>query len=406
MLHQINLLPWRDEIRAQHKKRFIHLVILGVIIALIGQWAVGHYFHDQQAKQQARLNYLNQYIAELDRQIQSLKVAEQEHKAILTRLDVVESLQLGRNKTTDFMNLMPELIPEGVYVDKIKMNGQEIEMSGISDSTARLATMLDNLERSDSLKGVEMHSIVHNRKRFNKEFQTFKVSFVFSPVSIENTTASRKEKGRIMASFQNRISWQNRMSLQDLDVDEITEWPLLPQLLVILVLIVLIQGVGTWLYVLPLDEELQQMKQQEQTLKTTLRIKANKVAALPKLQSQLDELTSRYDYLLEQLPVQKELASMLASVNELGLDNSLTFTRIDWGQKQNKEFLYRLPLNIELTGDYHEIGDFSAAIAKLPRIISFDDVNWQRVSQESSTLHFRVRAYTYQFKSEVNDETQ
>ncbi|UQV21432.1 type IV pilus inner membrane component PilO [Vibrio sp. J383] len=209
-----------------------------------------------------------------------------------------------------------------------------------------------------------------------------------------------------MANLQNKISWQNRMSLQDLDVDEITEWPLLPQLLVILVLIVLIQGVGTWLYVLPLDDELQQMKQQEQTLKATLRIKANKVAVLPKLQSQLDELTSRYDYLLEQLPVQKELASMLASVNELGLDNKLTFTRIDWGQKQNKEFLYRLPLNIELTGDYHEIGDFSAAIAKLPRIISFDDVNWQRVSQESSTLHFRVRAYTYQFKSEVNDETQ
>ncbi|WP_373949023.1 type 4a pilus biogenesis protein PilO [Vibrio pomeroyi] len=201
-------------------------------------------------------------------------------------------------------------------------------------------------------------------------------------------------------------SFQSMMSLQDLDIDEITEWPLLPQLLVILVLMILIQGVGTWLYVLPLDDELQQMKQQEQTLKTTLRIKANKVAALPKLQSQLDELTSRYDYLLEQLPVQKELASMLASVNELGLDNSLTFTRIDWGQKQNKEFLFRLPLNIELTGDYHEIGDFSAAIAKLPRIISFDDVNWQRVSQESSTLHFRVRAYTYQFKSEVNDETQ
>jgi len=195
MLHQINLLPWRDEIRAQHRKRFIHLVILGVIVAGAGQWAVGNYFYDQQAKQQARLNYLNQYIAGLDRQIQSLKVAEQEHKAILTRLDVVGSLQLGRNKTTDFMNLMPELIPEGVYVDKIKMNGQEIEMAGISDSTARLATMLDNLERSESLKGVEMHSIVHNRKRFNKEFQTFKVSFVFSPVSLESTTAHRKGKG-------------------------------------------------------------------------------------------------------------------------------------------------------------------------------------------------------------------
>ena len=201
-------------------------------------------------------------------------------------------------------------------------------------------------------------------------------------------------------------SFQNMMSLQELDIDEITEWPLLPQLLVILLLVALIQGLGTWFYILPLDDELQQMKQQEQTLKTTLRIKANKVATLPALQNQLDELTSRYDYLLEQLPVQKELASMLASVNELGLDNNLTFTRIDWGAKENKAFLYRLPLNIELTGDYHEIGDFSAAIAKLPRIISFDDVTWQRVSQESSTLHFRVRAYTYQFKAEVKDESR
>jgi type IV pilus assembly protein PilN len=194
MLHQINLLPWRDEIRAQHKRRFVYLVILGGLIAVAGQWALGHYFRDQQAKQQSRLSYLKQYITQLDRQIESLKIAEQDHKVILARLDVVESLQLGRNKITDFMNLMPELIPEGVYVDKIKMNGQEIEMSGISDSTARLAIMLDRLERSQSLKSVEMHSIVHNRKRFNKEFQTFKVSFVFSPVSLKSTTANRKER--------------------------------------------------------------------------------------------------------------------------------------------------------------------------------------------------------------------
>ena len=196
------------------------------------------------------------------------------------------------------------------------------------------------------------------------------------------------------------------VNFQDLDIDEITEWPLLPQMLVIVLLMLVIQGFGAWFYVMPLNDELEQMKQQEQTLKTTLRIKANKVATLPALQNQLDELTSRYDYLLEQLPVQKELASMLASVNELGLDNNLTFTRIDWGAKENKAFLYRLPLNIELTGDYHEIGDFSAAIAKLPRIISFDDVTWQRVSQESSTLHFRVRTYTYQFKAEVKDESR
>ncbi|ENJ1347537.1 type 4a pilus biogenesis protein PilO [Vibrio cholerae] len=193
-------------------------------------------------------------------------------------------------------------------------------------------------------------------------------------------------------------------SLQELELDEISEWPLLSQLVVILLIMLLIQGAGYWFYLMPKQDEIALLKQEEETVKATLRIKANKVAVLPQIQAQLDELKERYDFLLRQLPVQKELASMLASVNQLGLDSSLTFTRIDWGERESQEFLYRLPLNIELTGSYHDIGDFSQAIAKLPRIINFDDVDWQRVSQESSTLHFRVRAYTYQFKQEVDDE--
>ncbi|QTG89456.1 type 4a pilus biogenesis protein PilO [Vibrio furnissii] len=193
-------------------------------------------------------------------------------------------------------------------------------------------------------------------------------------------------------------------NVYDLELDEISEWPLVAQLVALVLLVLVLQGAGYWFYLQPKQDTLAAHKQQEQTLKSTIRIKASKVATLPKLKIQLDELAQRYDFLLRQLPVQKELASMLASVNELGLDNSLTFTRIDWGEKQNQQFLYRLPLNIELTGNYHDIGDFSEAIARLPRIVNFDDVDWQRVSQESSTLHFRVRAYTYQFKPEVSDE--
>lgn len=193
-------------------------------------------------------------------------------------------------------------------------------------------------------------------------------------------------------------------NLRDLDIDELLEWPLNAQLMVIILLMVAIQVIGYGMYLLPKQEVLEGLKQQESSLKSMVRIKANKVAALPQLQTQLYELTERYDFLLRQLPAQQELASLLASVNELGLENGLTFTRIDWGEKQPQAFLYRLPLNIELTGNYHNIGDFSQAIATLPRIINVDDVDWQRVSQESSTLHFRVRAYTYQFKAEEVDE--
>ncbi|EHD0131214.1 PilN domain-containing protein [Vibrio alginolyticus] len=179
MLYRINLLPWRENQREEHRRRFISLVALGMLVAVGIQWGIGKFFEYQQDQQQERLDYLTHYIAELDQRIEAMKIAELEHSKILERLKVVEGLQNGRNKTTEFMNLMPAVIPEGVYVDKIKMNDLEIEISGISDSTPKLATMLDNMERSAKLNDVEMHSIVHGKARFGKEFQTFKVSFMF-----------------------------------------------------------------------------------------------------------------------------------------------------------------------------------------------------------------------------------
>lgn len=195
------------------------------------------------------------------------------------------------------------------------------------------------------------------------------------------------------------------MNRLNLDIEEIGEWPLTYQLVVIAVLMAMLQAGGYWLLVQPELEQLDVLKQHEQQHKTSIALKTKKVVLLPRMKAQLDELSQRYDYLSRQLPAQKELASMLASVNQVGLQNSLTFTRIDWGQKHDQTFLYKLPLTIELTGDYHDIGDFSAAIASLPRIINFDDVYWHRVSLESSTLHFRVRAYTYQLKAEAKDES-
>lgn len=185
MLHNVNLLPWRDELRERHKKRFLQLVLLGALLAFGFQWVAGNYLQQQFQQQHSRISYLKSYIGQLDKQIHALKKVEQEHKALLTRLSVVEQLQVNRNKTTDFMNAIPLLIPDGVYVDKIKMNGQRIEIAGISDTTSRLATMLDNLEKSAQLKNVEMHSIVHGKVRFGKKFQVFNVSFVFDSSTVK-----------------------------------------------------------------------------------------------------------------------------------------------------------------------------------------------------------------------------
>ncbi len=188
---------------------------------------------------------------------------------------------------------------------------------------------------------------------------------------------------------------------KSLEMDEILDWSLLPQLVLLLVVAVSIQVAGYWFYLVPKQSTLDTLIETEQTLKSTLRIKAQKAATLPQLKAQLDNLSERYDYLLQQLPEQKELATMLAAVNELGIKHQLNFTRMDWGDKEQQAFLSRLPLDLELTGEYHNIGLFSQAIAQLPRIIYFENVDWQRTSQDSQTLNLKVRAFTYQYQPDA-----
>lgn len=174
----INFTPWRETRRAHYRQCFFFALVLMVSFSILTQWLAGYYLTKQQSIQLSRNAEIQAHIHYLDQQIRSLDKAKANHKSIVNRLGSVETLQHNRNKVTQFMNLLPTLVPEGVYVDKIDMNGLEVEINGISDSTADLATMLDKLERSNSVEEIEIHSIVSGQHLFGQLFKTFKVSFV------------------------------------------------------------------------------------------------------------------------------------------------------------------------------------------------------------------------------------
>ncbi|USD60206.1 type 4a pilus biogenesis protein PilO [Vibrio sp. SCSIO 43140] len=189
------------------------------------------------------------------------------------------------------------------------------------------------------------------------------------------------------------------MSL-DFDLDDIIDWSLGPQLLLAAFILLVSTMLSTWFLVKPSYEDLNYYKQQESQLKQELEVVARKAAMLPIAAKQIEDLTIHYERLMKQLPAQQELASVLAAMNEQGLNNHLTFTRINWGKRKPQQFLLKLPIDIELTGSYDDIGRYTQAIAELPRIVLIENAEWQRVSLESSTLHFRVNASTYQYVQE------
>ncbi|MGF1760209.1 type 4a pilus biogenesis protein PilO [Photobacterium sagamiensis] len=187
----------------------------------------------------------------------------------------------------------------------------------------------------------------------------------------------------------------------DLDLDEITDWPIIPQLVVVLFLALIVAAAGYWYWLTPLQNELVTLKQQEVELRARFTNRVTQVAALPTVKKQIEELERRYHMVINQLPVEKELASLLSGINDIGIRNGLEFQRIQWAPRIERRWYYELPLNMQLTGSYEQIGQFAASIAKLPRIVTLKDFDLKVVEQkgQQEALSLTVSASTYRFKA-------
>ena len=186
MAYQINLLPWREEQRTKYKQRFILMLILGVMLSVFSQWGVAQFLEQQTIQQEERNRSLKNRVAFLNEELKGLNEIGKQHEEILTRLEAVELLQHNRNQTTQLLNVLPVMIDEGKYLNKVRMHERQVEIKGFSDSNARLASMLDKLERSPHISSVEMHSIVSGVKIFGHDMSRFEVSFRLLSLRKEN----------------------------------------------------------------------------------------------------------------------------------------------------------------------------------------------------------------------------
>ncbi len=191
------------------------------------------------------------------------------------------------------------------------------------------------------------------------------------------------------------------MNLNELELDDIADWPIGAQSLVIIIMSILLSVVGYWYFLIPKQHDLDRLIRQESDLRTQVVQRANQVSALPIVRTQLDELSLRYESVLKQLPVESELANLLADINDIGVSNGLEFQRIEWAPRIEHKLYYELPIQLKLTGTYEQIGAFSAQIAKLSRIVTLNDFKLNVIKQvdDNVILSLSVSARTYRFKS-------
>lgn len=192
---RINLLPHR-EIKRAAKQRVFN-IMAGAVLGLAAVIAVMVYILIQGRidLQNERNSYLEAEIAKLDTQIKEIDKLKEQKSALLARKQVVEQLEGNRSEVVRLFDQMVRQLPDGIYLSQIEQKGAQVKIQGYAQSSARVSSLMRNLDASPWLENpslVEIKAANVNNLRVN-QFE-LNITLVRPEVLDENAKSTSKDK--------------------------------------------------------------------------------------------------------------------------------------------------------------------------------------------------------------------
>jgi type IV pilus assembly protein PilO len=201
----------------------------------------------------------------------------------------------------------------------------------------------------------------------------------------------------------------NLQELNELDFNNIGQWPMVVKLILVLIVCVLVGAVGYYVDTEKQLKKLKQVEQKELKLRDEFVEKQSKAANLDAYKKQLEEMKQSFGAMLRQLPNKTEVADLLVDVSQTGLAAGLEFELFKPQGEVPREFYAELPIKIKVNGYYHEFGDFISGLAALPRIVTIHNVNISHrkkrtAGADDGRLILEATAKTYRYMNEEEEQ--
>lgn len=185
-----------------------------------------------------------------------------------------------------------------------------------------------------------------------------------------------------------------------LDPKDPGAWPLGPRVVVLAGMFLVLLVLAGWFGWQVQYEELDAKLQEEAKLRDDWLNKKKQAVNLDEYRNQLAEIERSFGTLLKQLPNASEMESLLIDINQAGLGRGLQFELFKPGTEASKDFYAELPITVNVTGSYHDFGAFSGDIAKLPRIVTLNDINVSHAGKSGEMLTLTATAKTFRYLDE------
>ena len=184
--------------------------------------------------------------------------------------------------------------------------------------------------------------------------------------------------------------------LRNLDPKNIDSWPALPKLGVLLLALLALIAASYFLDWQSQLESISEAQKKEIVLRETFLDKKKQAINLEAYRQQLADTEKSFGVLLKQLPGKSEMEALLTDINQAGLGRGMQFELFKPAASENvSEFYAELPINIRVTGSYHDLGAFATAISKLSRIVLLTYVSITQVKEGTLAMDAIARTYRY-----------
>ena len=183
------------------------------------------------------------------------------------------------------------------------------------------------------------------------------------------------------------------------------QWPPLPKLVAFLAVAVAVVVLGWFAVLMDANDGLEAERAKESTLKHAYRDKLVQAVNLGELRKQ-KLLVEEYVIQLEkQLPGKAEMDALLSDINQAGLGRGLQFELFRPGQVAVKDYYAELPIELKVSGRFHDIGAVAADVANLSRIVTLHDLSISAAKPGSDVLSMDATARTYRYLDPEEVET-
>lgn len=184
---------------------------------------------------------------------------------------------------------------------------------------------------------------------------------------------------------------------RNLNPRDVGTWPAVPRAATAFGIIVVVIALGYFFYWSDLLDTLHGAQDAEVALKKQYKDKLSQAVNLEPLRKQKEQV-SQYVFRLEkQLPSKAEMDALLSDINQAGVGRGLSFELFRPGSVSVKDYYAELPIDIKITGSYHDLGQFTSDIASLPRIVTLNNVTLSGSEKNVGPLTMDAVAKTFRY---------